>query len=329
MKNILIFFLSTFFVKNMNAQFAPQAEMFGSNAIYKDSNIFISWGNKCEIIRGWQNIADTSLGKVSTGDTLDANNKADGMIVSLGDGGEAIYYFDNPIMNGAGADFAIFENGFRNPTDSNLAYLELATVEVSNDGINYFSFQAESFIDTSTQIAGVGEYIDCRKINNLAGKYIASYGTPFDLDELSTILSLDVNNIRYVKIKDVVGSLAKENCSYDKNNFMINDPYPTPFPTGGFDLDAIGIIHQLYPTNTTSINFEDEISFYPNPCKDFIYFKNIDNFKKIKIFSVDGKLILHQEISNKLDIQFLNNGIYFLKIEKSDGTMYSKKIWKK
>lgn len=53
---------------------------------------------------------------------------------------------------------------------------------------------------------------------------------------------------------DVVGSIAESNCTRDANQHKINDPYPTPFPTGGFDLDALGIIHHQYPTNTFTID---------------------------------------------------------------------------
>jgi hypothetical protein len=35
--------------------------------------------------------------------------------------------------------------------------------------------------------------------------------------------------------------------SCDSQGHQINDPWPTPFPTGGFDLDAVGVIHQKQP----------------------------------------------------------------------------------
>ncbi|MBP6624969.1 MAG: hypothetical protein KA198_07340, partial [Chitinophagaceae bacterium] len=67
-------------------QFAPQAGLAGSTAIHKDSSIIQSWGNQCTIIRGWQNFADTTLGKASFGDSSKALGIADGDMVSLGDG---------------------------------------------------------------------------------------------------------------------------------------------------------------------------------------------------------------------------------------------------
>jgi hypothetical protein len=68
--------------------------------------------------------------------------------------------------------------------DSALAYLELAFVEVSSDGINYFRFPATSLTPTDNQVSNTA-YMNAANINNLAGKYIGGYGTPFDLDELA------------------------------------------------------------------------------------------------------------------------------------------------
>lgn len=299
-------------MKSTVAQFAPQAELAGSTAIPYTSSSIVEWATQCSIHRGWQNIADTILGYTNLGDSTKALGIADGDVVSLGDGGEAIFYFSNPIQNGPGYDFAVFENGFRNPLDSNLAYLELAKVFVSNDGNVYYEFPSQCDNDTSNQIAGAGEYMDARKLNNLAGKYIQNYGTPFDLDELSMILSLDVDNIHYVKIKDVVGSLSKAICSNDATNQPINDPYPTPFYTGGFDLDALGVINHKYPTAITQDVIQNEIILYPNPCQDVIYVKNCIDILEYKIYRIDGILVQENNFENAIDIKSLANGFYLL-----------------
>ena len=81
--------------------------------------------------------------------------------------------FSTPIFDGANWDFAVFENGFSD------TFLELAYVEVSSDGINYFQFPCTSYTQDTLQIGGFGS-VDATKIDNLAGKYRAHYGTPFD-----------------------------------------------------------------------------------------------------------------------------------------------------
>ena len=71
--------------------------------------------------------------------------------------------------------------------------------------------------------------VNATEIYNLAGKYRAQFGTPFDLEELTGITGLDVNNVTHVKIIDVVGSLNESYASYDSQGNIINDPFPTPF----------------------------------------------------------------------------------------------------
>ena len=47
-----------------------------------------------------------------------------------------------------------------------------------------------------------------------------------------------------LKIIDVIGSIDSNFCNYDQYLNKINDPFPTPFPSSGFDLDAVGVINQ-------------------------------------------------------------------------------------
>ncbi len=325
----LLLLLSIIIPQLAQAQFASQAGLIGSTAIEKQSPDIVAWGDSCIVSRGWINSADTSLGKVSNGIIADARYMADNSVISLGDGGEAIYFFSNPIVNGLGYDFAIFENGFRNPSDSNLAYLELATVEVSNDGNTYYNFAAECHNDTSIQIAGTGEYMDCRKLNNLAGKYISSYGTPFEVDELSMQFGLDVNNIHFVKIIDVIGTINDSLCNRDYFGNKINDPYPTDFPTGGFDLDALGVIHQKFPTGMLD-NHTITTTIYPNPTSNTLHIKSLLKVTNATIYSIDGKII-RQELdlqNNTLNIDQIIKGNYYLRLQFENGTFNQQLIVK-
>ncbi|MEO8761868.1 MAG: T9SS C-terminal target domain-containing protein, partial [Bacteroidia bacterium] len=127
-------FLACFISHIAIAQFAPPKGQAGSTAMYKDSIAFVAWATTCKITRGLQDISNTSSGYTTVGDSLSPIGIADGNVISLGDGGVVICTFQNEIYNGAGYDFAVFENSF----DGN--YLELAFVEVSSDGINFFRF---------------------------------------------------------------------------------------------------------------------------------------------------------------------------------------------
>ncbi len=220
--------------------YAPAAGQPGSTAIYKDDPAFVGWASDCEVVRGLMDISDPSKGYASYGSADKAIGKAVGDsydVVSLGDGGYATLTFDAPIYNGPGWDFAVFENGFSD------TYLELGFVEVSSNGTDFFRFPSVSLTQTDTQVGGFGT-LDPTNIHNLAGKYRQGYGTPFDLAELDGINGLDINNITHVRIVDVVGCIQDAYCTYDSQGHKINDPWPTAFSSGGFDLDAVGVIHQ-------------------------------------------------------------------------------------
>lgn len=245
----------------VQAQYAPPAGQEGSTAIKSDSGIFVAWATTCEIDRGWLDISQPELGKVTFGEPQQATGVAEGTstnVVSLGDGGSAVLTFDVIIADGEGWDFVVFENAL------NDTFLELAFVEVSSDGINYYSFPAVSLTDDSQQLPTFGE-LDCMLIHNFAGKYRQGFGTPFDLAELEGEPLIDVQHITHLRITDVVGCIQNEYATIDSQGNKINDPWPTPFETGGFDLDGVGVIN----TSGTGVN-EHELAFrvYPNPCKD-------------------------------------------------------------
>ena len=304
------------------AQFPGAAGTAGSTAIFKDSSIFVAWGNTCSVQRGFRNIADTTVGFTSTGDSSLAIGHADGIqIVSLGDGGSAIMGFETPITNGTGFDFAVFENGFIDE------FLELAFVEVSSDGINFFRFKATSNTQTDVQVGPFDYNADATLMNNLAGKYRAMYGTPFELDEMIGIPDLNVDSITYIKVIDVVGSINPTYATYDQNNNMINEHYPTPYPQGGFDLDAIGVIHN-------SLNSIKEITIaqlkvYPNPASDKLYFNQNQQLPaSIEIIDLSGQIIIRLSDfnSHQIDLSSIKNGMYLCKINMRDGSFKTQKL---
>ena len=235
------------------AQFAPPAGQEGSTAINADSSVFVNWATGCSIERGLRRIDKPNLGYASYGSEEDALGKADDtLVVSLGDGGVAVLTFASPIINGEGPDFAVFENPLKWEVDTNLYFLELAFVEVSSDGENYVRFSAVTNIPETPQVTSF-QCTDPKLIHNFAGKYSPHFGTPFDLEELPDTAILDKNNITHVRIIDVVGTIKPEYATYDSQGHIVNDPWPTPFESSGFDLDAVGVIHDLAHLNVPTI----------------------------------------------------------------------------
>jgi hypothetical protein len=304
------------------AQFPPPAGQPGSTAIFKDSSVFVGWATGCKVQRGYINISDTSItylgdNKANYGAEGSALGKADDAPVSLGDGGYAIVTFDKPVTNGLGYDFAVFENGL---SDS---FLELAFVEVSSDGVNFFRFPSVSNTQTTKQVPPFG-FLDATKIDNLAGKYRVLYGTPFDLEALAGTPGLDINRVTHIKIIDVVGCIQPAFARYDSKGNIINDPWPTPFNTCGFDLDAVGVIHFTYSTEDQSV------FLYPNPVTDYITINILSgSVFDMVIHDVSGKLVWDKEkVKNNstIDLGFLNTGIYFCTFTLENGKTEARKI---
>jgi hypothetical protein len=187
-------------------------------------------------------IANPGGGSASFGSGSEALGPADGNashVVSLGDGGQITLTFDHAITNGPGADLAVFENSFSD------TFLELAFVEVSTNGSDFVRFPAVSLTSTTTQVSSFGS-LDPANLDNLAGKYRAGYGTPFDLSQVDGLsAAVNVNDIRYVRVLDVVGSINPSFGTHDSLGNLVNDPYPTAFASGGFDLDGVGVIHMV------------------------------------------------------------------------------------
>lgn len=231
------------------AGFDPQVGVAGSLGIAATSPLFQGWATTVvDFQPGPQNIANPTGPLANAGTPAGALGSPSSGLVSLGDGGWITLGFDAPIANGAGIDFAVFENGFLlGAVGTYLAYLELAHVEVSSDGVNFFRFPSTSLTQTNTQVGGFGG-LDARDLHNLAGKYIAGYGTGFDLEDLVGVSPLlDVNNVIQVRIIDVIGSIDPAYGSYDSHGNLINDPYSTPFGSGGFDLTGVGVINFRQP----------------------------------------------------------------------------------
>ncbi|MBK6521104.1 MAG: cysteine-rich CWC family protein [Bacteroidia bacterium] len=296
------------------AQFHGAPSSSNTSAMHKDSIAFVAWAKTCTVTRGWQDASDTSLGTATVGVDANGTLKAgDNPIVSLGDGGIAILTFSNSIRNGTGNDFAIFENGFADN------FLELAFVEVSSDGTNFFRFLATSNTQFTMQV-GAFDPLDCTKLNNFAGKYRVNYGTPFDLEELKNTSGLNVNAITHVKLIDVVGSITSSLATYDMNNNPVNDPFPTAFGSGGFDLDAVGVINEN-PAGLVENLELNTFHIYPNPASDELYIRSQDpnNFISYKIIDSQGRTLRNGGFQEIIDTNDLPTGLYLLQVHTHSG----------
>ena len=108
---------------------------------------------------------------------------------------------------------------------------------------------------------------------------------------------------------------------YDQYLNKINDPFPTPFPSSGFDLDAVGVINQ----GSMTIILENSSNILEN--FRIINGMVIFDLKKVQksgfkaeIFDLSGKIIFQKdfkynlEATQNIDVQSFKNGVYILNI---------------
>ena len=240
--SVLLFALS---LRGASAQFSPDGGQPGSIAVHVDSARWLGWAVGGTVAPGWLDVADTTLGRVAATGVAAALGPEDSQLVSLGDGGSAEIFFEPPIRDGVGADFAVFENGFA--VSDTAGFFELAFVEVSSDGVHFARFPATSL--TADPVPAFGT-LDSRSLDGLAGRFSAPYGVPFDLADLPRDARVDVRRVTHVRLVDVVGTPDTAFAKTDADGAIVYDPYPTPFPGGGFDLDAIGVLNAANASST-------------------------------------------------------------------------------
>ncbi|MFG0268278.1 MAG: DUF4465 domain-containing protein [Rhodopirellula sp. JB055] len=218
--------------------YAPAAGEVGTTAIDRESPAIVGWATGVDdyspgaaVDEAWQ-VASQALGPAEG---------QSGSIVSLGRSGTLTLTFEDPIRDGLGFDFAVFENSFSD------TFLELGYVEVSSDGVNFFRFESDSRTDSAVGAFGS---IDPTNLNNLAGKYRGGFGTPFDLQELRGTDGLDVTAVTHVRLVDVYG----DGSSLDGQGDPIYDPTPT-VGSAGLDVDGVAVLHAK-ETGSAVIDFE-------------------------------------------------------------------------
>ena len=244
------------------------------------------------IFRGWATVVEeyAPSDNVWTGaDVWNDPNKALGPatgknfhIVSLGDldageiaagvePGRLTLSFGEAIRNAGGYDFAVFENAFVSSYNTGGGSVagqmlgELGYVEVSSNGRDFVRFPSVSL--TARPVEPVWPYgtIEISDIHNLAGKHPNASGlctgTPFDLsdvaaDPLVTGGSVDINDIRYVRIVDIPGSgdffdeaeqfidpATSPIWAYYTGAHAVYDAWVT-WGSGGIDIEAVGVLNE-------------------------------------------------------------------------------------
>lgn len=146
-------------------------------------------------------------------------------VLSLGRNGWIVLSFEQDIVNGAGADFTVFENAFEYA--EGLIFDEWLMVSVSMDGINWYAFPCDSVTGegmagrTPTNGGGSTNYQDITQ----------SGGDGFNLDDVG------LPSARYVKLQDATRLQTPEKIAAEVDavvaihtgNTLVSMPQNLPF----------------------------------------------------------------------------------------------------
>jgi len=91
-------------------------------------------------------------------------------------------------------------------------------------------------------------------------------------------------------------------------------------------LDTINQIFN-FTTSSKPLIRSTQMTIYPNPASDAVIVGLAKDVEKITILSMDGKVMLKNENSRKVDVSILPKGIYLISIE-AEGRVYSSKLLK-
>ena len=170
----------------------------------------------------------------------------------------------------------------------------------------------------------------------LTNTSLTGNGNSYDVSGFSEIYSqqIIIDKINWVQIKgDYIAEGGEE--FFTIGNFYSNEDTMTsivdnhPFSDFAYYyIDSISVINKTL--STKEVSFANGFEIYPNPFLSHLNLKfdNINNIKKIEIYSTIGKIITLIKISTRLDLSQLNSGIYFIKVTNKNSEVVVKKIIK-
>lgn len=100
----------------------------------------------------------------------------------------------------------------------------------------------------------------------------------------------------------------QENCSSNKNNVWVRSNY----------WDIL--------TSTEEMQKEGYISIFPNPTTGSINIAGVEGNSQIDVYDFSGRLILHVENQNNIDLTEFSRGTYFVKVITENGVLTEKVI---
>ncbi len=151
------------------------------------------------------------------------NAKGGTDVVSLGTGGVIVLGFGGEgIRDGAGPDFAVFENAFFAGGDPSKPFIEPAEVSVSEDGQNWMEFPCQSDASPYEGCAGIRPVLS-NPDNGIS---------PFDPQQAGgdwfDLAWVGMSQARYVRIRDRSTAGAAGSAGFDLDAVVVRNPACAP-----------------------------------------------------------------------------------------------------
>jgi len=97
--------------------------------------------------------------------------------------------------------------------------------------------------------------------------------------------------------------------------------------SGTIKIDNFSVVCNTCETASSKDYQAFEFSMYPNPTRESINISSTITLKNLKVFNLLGKEVLHIENpANNVNVSSLNNGVYIVKLESTEGAIVSKKL---
>ncbi|MFV0592309.1 MAG: endonuclease [Draconibacterium sp.] len=216
-------------------------------------------------------------------------------------------------------------------------------------GINVYNTLFTGNIGDSVVIRGkAGEYLTLTEILDVA--YFYNFGNNREVKPVTITCSQigeDYEGV-LVQLNNVTFSNAGQLISNANNNYSFSDEtgqsvlfsgintrlVGKKLPTG--ENNIVGVVSQYngtyqllardindldIPTGIFDIQEKkDLVKVYPNPVQSILNISDAPDLKYIRIFTVQGSLVLEKEMkTNQVDVSSLNPGIYLIQVETTKG----------
>lgn len=92
-----------------------------------------------------------------------------------------------------------------------------------------------------------------------------------------------------------------------------------------FWIDDLWLNAELIPTGIKTNKAETTFTVYPNPATNYI---NTKNAQKVFITDINGHVVMQSANTDKLEVSSLAKGVYFVKVQQTDGSLKTAKFIK-